>query len=178
MLNDVHKQLKDYIERYPEEVDELKPLTIQLEGEPEGIFDRKSLPGHITSSAIVLNNNDILMMYHKKLKRWLQPGGHVDPGELPIDAAIRELKEETNMSSTLTDYDRKDVSILDIDVHKIPENKIKGEPEHLHYDIRYKIEVETEEISQNEEDNLVSWMDIQKVKDVNIVRAIEKALKH
>ena len=39
----------------------------------------------------------ILLVYHKKLGRWLQPGGHIEKLETPVEAAIREIKEETGI---------------------------------------------------------------------------------
>lgn len=43
----------------------------------------------------------MLLHYHRKLGRWLPPGGHIEPGELPDDAAIREVLEETGVDARL-----------------------------------------------------------------------------
>jgi 8-oxo-dGTP pyrophosphatase MutT (NUDIX family) len=42
-----------------------------------------------------------LLLDHRKLKRWVPPGGKIDPNEIPDDAAIRECKEETGLDITL-----------------------------------------------------------------------------
>ncbi len=49
---------------------------------------------HFTASAYVVQDNRVLLLKHKKLKKWLPPGGHVDPNETPQEAAVREVKEE------------------------------------------------------------------------------------
>lgn len=46
---------------------------------------------------IDFNNNEVLLMYNKKLNKWLQPGGHIEGLETPIETAIRETKEETGV---------------------------------------------------------------------------------
>ena len=46
---------------------------------------------------IDFNNNEVLLMYNKKLNKWLQPGGHIEGLETPIETAIRETKEETGI---------------------------------------------------------------------------------
>ena len=43
----------------------------------------------------------MLLHWHRKLSRWLPPGGHVEPNELPDDAAIREVAEETGQTVRL-----------------------------------------------------------------------------
>ncbi len=48
-------------------------------------------------------SDSYLMVFHKKLKRWLPPGGHVDENELPEDAALRECFEETGLKAHLVD---------------------------------------------------------------------------
>ncbi|WP_122531347.1 NUDIX hydrolase [Pseudomonas viridiflava] len=99
-------------------------------------FARSTLPGHITGSAFVTDvvQRRALLIHHAALGIWIQPGGHVDPGELPVQAALRETLEETGIAGELLSP-----KIFDIDIHKIPFNPRKGEKEHYHIDVRYLI---------------------------------------
>lgn len=49
------------------------------------------------ATAFVVWNGALLLHHHAKLQRWLPPGGHVEPNELPDDAAVREVFEETGV---------------------------------------------------------------------------------
>ena len=100
-------------------------------------FDRNQFePGHFTGSAFVLSPqlDAILLIFHEKLKLWLQPGGHVDRNDPSmLAAAARELSEETGVTRPV--MHPKVEGPLAIDIHVIPARK--SEPEHLHFDIRY-----------------------------------------
>lgn len=53
---------------------------------------------HFTATAFVIDSQSrVLLLWHKRLSRWMPPGGHVDDDETPEDAAKRECKEETNL---------------------------------------------------------------------------------
>lgn len=54
-----------------------------------------------TVAVLVVRNDRVLLHWHDKLGRWLPPGGHIEPGELPDDAAIREVMEETGVEAVL-----------------------------------------------------------------------------
>ena len=75
------------------------------------------------------------MIYHAKLKRWLQPGGHIDPTDSDIVAAAqRELQEETGLvHEALRTLGS---PLFDIDIHAIPPNPKKAEAAHEHFDLR------------------------------------------
>ncbi|MCL2609412.1 MAG: NUDIX domain-containing protein [Treponema sp.] len=63
---------------------------------------------HFTATGIVFGpENKILMIRHNKLGVWLPPGGHVEPDELPTDAALREILEETGIAAEIIDTGRK-----------------------------------------------------------------------
>ena len=95
-------------------------------------FSRSNRLGHITASGLVIHKNKVLLIFHPYIKRWFQPGGHIDEGELPVDAAIREVYEETGF---VCSSDSEVPEILDIDIHEIPANPKKGEGPHLHIDL-------------------------------------------
>jgi 8-oxo-dGTP pyrophosphatase MutT (NUDIX family) len=74
----------------------------------------------------------VLLVHHQKLRRWLQPGGHVEPTDPTLlDAARREVAEETGIvpGALLGD------GIFDVDIHPIPASPKDGA--HLHFDVRY-----------------------------------------
>jgi 8-oxo-dGTP pyrophosphatase MutT (NUDIX family) len=91
-------------------------------------FDEEADPAHVTGSAVVVDGEGrVLLHRHKRLGIWLQPGGHVDPGESAADAAIRETLEETGLEAAHPDGAPR---LVHIDVHEGPRG-------HLHLDVRY-----------------------------------------
>jgi 8-oxo-dGTP pyrophosphatase MutT (NUDIX family)/ribosomal protein S18 acetylase RimI-like enzyme len=84
-------------------------------------------PIHVTSSAVVVSGRGVILHKHKRLGIWIQPGGHIDEGEGPEDAALREVLEETGLTTT---HFSGSPTIVHVDVHAAP----KG---HTHLDLRY-----------------------------------------
>jgi 8-oxo-dGTP pyrophosphatase MutT (NUDIX family) len=60
-------------------------------------FSRDDDPVHVTGSAIVAGRRGTVLHWHKRMGGWMQPGGHIDPGETPWEAALRETCEETGL---------------------------------------------------------------------------------
>jgi 8-oxo-dGTP pyrophosphatase MutT (NUDIX family) len=101
-------------------------------------FDRAIAQGHLTASAMVLTRGGerVLLLFHHKLRRWLQPGGHAEPGETLGEAiALREALEETGLSDLALHPEAP--RPLDVDVHDIPARG--DEPAHEHLDLRYLV---------------------------------------
>jgi 8-oxo-dGTP pyrophosphatase MutT (NUDIX family) len=99
-------------------------------------FDRRIVEGHLTGSAIVVSPavDRVLLLHHRKLDRWLQPGGHGDPGETSGEAvALREAGEETGIDGLALHPTAP--RPLDVDIHAIPAHG--HEPAHEHLDLRY-----------------------------------------
>ncbi len=65
---------------------------------------------HFTATAFVLDSQGrTLLLWHKRLKRWMPPGGHVEPNEAPHDTAKRECKEETGLTVEIIGDDQIDL---------------------------------------------------------------------
>lgn len=58
---------------------------------------------HFTASVYIVEGNATALHDHDLLERWLPPGGHIDRGELPHQAGVREVREETGLDPTLID---------------------------------------------------------------------------
>lgn len=98
-------------------------------------LDEHADPTHVTGSAIVLADDQrVLLHRHKRLGRWLQPGGHLDVGETPWDAAVRETVEETGLA---TRHPGGEPQLLHVDVHEGPRG-------HVHLDLRYLLHGDAE----------------------------------
>lgn len=137
-------------------------------------FLRSNLKGHITASAFVIDPavRKILLIHHKKLNKWLQPGGHCDGEEDTLAVAIKEVFEETGVQIS-----REDQQIIDLDIHTIPERK--EVPEHEHFDVRYLFESDSARpLSRNHETLALQWIpfeDIRKyTEEESVLRILEK----
>ncbi|WP_413626628.1 NUDIX hydrolase [Luteibacter sp. Lutesp34] len=124
--------LDDYAARWPDEA-AVHHFIAWARGEARP-FHRETVLGHFTASAWLVSEDGerALLMHHRKLGRWLQPGGHADgDADLP-GVALREAGEETGLMGLSVRP-----GIFDVDRHVIPARG--AEPEHWHYDVRYAV---------------------------------------
>lgn len=138
--------------------------------------------GHITGSAFIYDplEKRILLLHHKKLNRWLQPGGHSDSNPDIVATATREVLEETGV----TEFEC-DKTIFDIDIHEFPAREGKN-PKHYHYDVRFLFIVDSNKplVRNIEETNDLKWIDLNEIWDyVNpneeaFKRVVEKLSKY
>lgn len=170
---DLILQIDRYLTKYPDEMTRLTPLLNQI-NRKSNPFDRKTLPGHITASGIVMENDKLLMIFHPFLKKWLQPGGHLESGETPLQAAKRETLEETGVCCKLHKWHGEHCTPIDIDIHSIPENFKKLEPAHSHYDFRYLLFTDSARPLIHKGDHKVSWKFLHEISEPNMRSLVEK----
>ena len=117
----------------PREAGDLAAILRLVEDEP-ACFSRKCFtPGHVTGSVFIVHppTRRVLLHHHRRLDAWLQMGGHDEAESDPRATALREGAEESGLSDLVL----LSPDVLDVDVHSIPPGK--GEPAHLHHDVRY-----------------------------------------
>lgn len=143
-------------------------------------FDRRIPEGHLTGSALVLSRGAerVLLVHHRKLQRWLQPGGHADPGETMGEAvALREAWEETGIAGLALHPAAP--RPLDVDVHAIP--AFGDEPAHAHLDLRYLVVapeagVIARAAAESSDARWFGWEELPALDlDAGLVRALGKA---
>ncbi|QCK16442.1 NUDIX hydrolase [Mangrovivirga cuniculi] len=143
----------------PKEKEYLK-LMLRLHFKEPKAYSRESLKAHFTASAILIDSaaENILLLHHKKLDRWLQPGGHADGNKCLPEVSMKELHEETNAVSAKL----MNIIPFDLDIHTIPENK--NEPEHQHYDLRFLwITDNLNEVRSNKESKGLKWIPVKEL---------------
>jgi len=147
--------------------------------EPADPFARENPEGHITASALVArpDGSAFLLLHHRRLGRWLQPGGHVESTDASAyDAALREAREETGIAAFEAPFGR---AIFDVDVHGIPERR--GEPAHFHFDVRYLFTTagEIDRAAAEDSERPMEWRSFEDALasgvDASLTRALEKA---
>jgi 8-oxo-dGTP pyrophosphatase MutT (NUDIX family) len=138
-------------------------------------FDKHSFaPGHVTCSAFAVSpdHERVLLIHHAAFGLWIQPGGHVDPSDAsPEAAARRELAEETALDRATLLFD----GLLDVDVHEVPDG-IKGQPAHLHLDLRFAFQAATEEIAAGSDAADARWFALAALDRVDTDASVRLAL--
>jgi 8-oxo-dGTP pyrophosphatase MutT (NUDIX family) len=137
----------------------------------------RSLPLHFTGSALVVHppSRRVLLRWHAKHSRWLQVGGHGDPGEAdPLKIALREAREETGLTD-LVPWPQ--ANLLHVAVCYV--RKSAKEPEHEHADLRYIFATEhPEAISPENEHSPLRWLTIDEARALadanNLIRTLER----
>ncbi len=150
--------LHDYHRRHPEEGATTERF-LDFVGRNERCFERDLWEGHITGSAWLVSRDRqrVLLTHHKKLGRWLQLGGHSDGDPDPLRVAMTEAKEESGL-----DVEPLFAKIFDLDVHEIPARR--DDPAHLHYDVRFALQVvEREDFVVSEESLALAWVPIDRL---------------
>jgi 8-oxo-dGTP pyrophosphatase MutT (NUDIX family) len=180
----LHEIFDAYLRKYPDETTALERLRSLLETyDPTQWIDRKNFTGHATASAFILDADarNLLMIHHRFLNRWLQPGGHIDAADPnPMAAAQREVHEEVGLPTTVLhavamDSDRP--IPFDIDSHSIPANPKKAEAAHWHHDFRYLFQLKGESDLAVQPEEIVScrWMPLTELaEDVGFARVSAK----
>ncbi len=157
-----------YIGQFPEEASQLKLLAQQAGDESADSTSRKNFVGHATASGFIVNSQtkQLLLLNHKGLGVFLQPGGHIEPEDGSLKQAVfREVEEETRLKPEdlkLLPLLESDPEVpFDIDTHYIPANDKKAEPEHYHHDLRLLFVTEKSDIETdpNESDGF-KWIDL------------------
>jgi len=143
----------------------------------EDCFYRELWPIHVTGSTWVVNaaRDKVLLLHHRKLDRWFQPGGHADGDSDILRVALKEMSEETGL-------DEKHIKLVgaevfDVDIHRI-DVSIDG-PQHEHIDIRFLVEIDDSLfLPGNDESHQVLWVDLCRVTSYNnnrsTVRMVQK----
>lgn len=129
-----------YLKLFPLDREFLGHLPVQLQQPGEPLSSRRNFSGHLTAAALILDPREekVLLIKHKFLERWLQPGGHLEWQEEPVQGALREAREETGLSEfQLHPWHGSNLIPLDIDSHAIPANPHKQELAHYHHDFLY-----------------------------------------
>jgi 8-oxo-dGTP pyrophosphatase MutT (NUDIX family) len=116
------------------------------------------LTRHFVATAYVVADGATCLHEHDRLDMWLPPGGHVDRGELPHEAARREVLEETGLDVDLV-YEQGDLDVGH--VRSIPRpmhfflediNVCDGEVSHQHVDFVFYGEADAREIAPDGDD--------------------------
>lgn len=126
--------------------------------------------GHVTASALVIDpeRGRVLLTLHRKLRMWLQMGGHCEPGDATVAAAaLREATEESGMAG-LTLLPGGPVRL---DRHPIPS------PCHWHYDVQYAALAPSGAVAAISDESLdLRWFpydEVASVADESVVRLLD-----
>ncbi len=167
-------QLISLLNNYRDDI-ETRDRILKFVREHSSCFERQNSYGHITSSSWLLSSdlNRVLLTHHRKLDKWLQPGGHCD-GESDVPAsALREAVEESGIEQ----WDFLSADIFDLDIHLIPARK--NDPEHFHFDVRFAFRAAgSEEYTVSEESHDLAWVPLTEIQQYteedSILRMVNK----
>jgi len=171
--------LKSLLDHTPVDSDqqEVKQFIVEFVRNNPAYWSRANLAGHLTGSAWItdVRRERAVLLHHKKLAKWLQPGGHIDADDADLaQASLREAREETG----LVNLTLAQPGIFDLDVHRIPARA--SEREHWHLDVRFWFISADESLVLSHESNALSWLSrseiIQLTEEESVLRMVRKSL--
>jgi 8-oxo-dGTP pyrophosphatase MutT (NUDIX family) len=140
-----------------EEGDLCRKRALELLADGPAAMTRAHRAGHVTASALVVDGDGrLLLCLHGRLGKWMQLGGHCEPGDATLaEAALREATEESGIAGLTLDPDP-----IDVDVHDVRCGAGDGTPAgpSTHYDVRFLVRCAagaTEQIS--DESAALEW---------------------
>lgn len=137
----------------------------------ESPLDQRADAVHVTGSAFVVGRRGVVLLRHRRLGIWLQPGGHIDPGETPWEAALREAREETGLDLAPIDFDAPGrPRLAHVDVHA-------GGRGHTHLDLRYVVGGDDSDPSPPpDESQQIGWFSVERAVELAGDRRLAAAL--
>jgi 8-oxo-dGTP pyrophosphatase MutT (NUDIX family) len=142
---------------------------------PQPLSREQFTPGHITGTACVLHpkGNAVLLVHHRKLDRWLLPGGHVEPAfdGTVGETARREAEEETGVQLESSGMPR----LVGIDVHGIPGRK--KDPFHLHHDLIFRFQAASDAFTGSDEVRGLAWCPLDRFDVYELPWSIRRAVR-
>lgn len=159
----------------------LQPAAVAAEMERfaadhDDALHRSCAEGHFTGSAAVVDaaGDRVLVLFHRKAQRWLQPGGHADGDANLAAVALREATEETGIVGL-----RVWSEPIDVDIHEV---RFPDAPPHLHLDVRFLVVAPSDAVlAGNHESEAVRWIELTELDavdaDESLRRLSSKALR-
>ncbi|MCF7800704.1 MAG: NUDIX domain-containing protein [Candidatus Marinimicrobia bacterium] len=134
---------------------------------------------HFTATTFVVFQNRTVLHFHKTLKMWLPPGGHIDRDERPDHAALREVKEETGLDVTLV-YDPPKIASENA-IELPPPRHILLEninPYHQHIDLIYFARAHSEQLKPHDgESTTIRWFTEEDLADQDLTEDVRTLAK-
>lgn len=146
--------LNHYTPTDPDEI-AAKAKMIAFATTEAACFERSLEKGHFTASSWLLSKDGskALIMHHSKIDKWVQLGGHADGDPDLLAVAMKEAQEESGIGGIKP----LSTEIFDIDIHEFPARG--GDPAHLHYDVRFLLQVTSDEdFVKNAESKALIWV--------------------
>ncbi|MFN8075841.1 MAG: NUDIX domain-containing protein [Kineosporiaceae bacterium] len=149
LVDDLMSVLAAAPRQTPQERFEAAAWSALVRADGPVLLTRAHLVGHVTASAIVLSadGTQTCLVLHGRMGRWVQPGGHLEPGDVTVaGAAAREVWEETGLRGTV-------LPSIELSRHLAP---CRPEVDH-HLDVRFVLVAEPTPPTVSAESRDVRW---------------------
>jgi 8-oxo-dGTP pyrophosphatase MutT (NUDIX family) len=142
---------------------------------------------HYAASAIVLTDSlptKALLVHHKKFDKWLQPGGHQEEDENSVEAAVREVMEETGIDLSMfinNSHPIDETASFIARPNYLLEELIPAhgkEPEHYHLDMTYVVRIPEQKIAHNKKEHHdARWFTLEEIESLSTFENLRVLLR-